>query len=230
MSTSLWITSAIIVLAVAIILGISYKNTRSLLFNPVQSRVLRYEAEPEKHPAHKFELNGLSPRHIELTTEDQVRINTWYIPSTSGASVVMLHGYKMDSGEMASIAAMLVRHGFGVIVPDLRAHGDSEGELITFGSREWRDIQAVVDYVIAEEPHTHLGILGNSMGGALALCYAARDERIEAVVAQSPYASMRHSLKQGIRYFTGLPPSRLSPLSACSAFRMSILMQRIYPH
>jgi len=212
MSTSLWITSAIIALGVAIILGISYKNTRSLLFNPVENRVLRYETEPEKHPAHKFELNGLSPRHIELTTEDHVKINAWHIPSTSATSVILLHGYKMDSGEMASIAAMLVRHGFGVIIPDLRAHGDSEGELITFGSHEWRDIQAVVDYVIEEEPNTRLAILGNSMGGALALCYAARDERIEAVVAQSPYASVRHSLKQGIKYFTGLPPFPFVPL------------------
>ena len=212
MSTSLWITSAIIAIGVALILGISYKNTRSLLFNPLENRVLRYKAEPEKHPAYQFELHGLNPQRRELTTEDDFNINTWYIPSTSGVSVVLLHGYKMDSGEMASIAAMLVRHGFGVIIPDLRAHGDSEGELITFGRYEWRDIQAVVDYVTGEEPHTRLGMLGNSMGGALALCYAARDDRIEAVVAQSPYASMRHSLSQGIKYFTGLPPFPFVPL------------------
>jgi len=212
MSTSLWITSAVIAIGVAIILGISYKNTRSLLFNPAENRVLRYQAEPEKHPAHQFELNGLSPQHVELSTGDGFNISVWHVPSTTGRSVILLHGYKMDSGEMASIAAMLVRHGFGVIIPDLRAHGDSEGELISFGRHEWRDIQAVVDYVTEEEPHTRLGILGNSMGGALALCYAARDERIEAVVAQSPYASMRHSLKQGIKYFTGLPPFPFVPL------------------
>jgi alpha-beta hydrolase superfamily lysophospholipase len=212
MSTSLWISCILIALGFAIILGISYKNTRSLLFNPPENRVLRYEAEPEKHPAQKFELNGLSPRHIELSTEDDVRINAWHIPSSAGASVILLHGYKMDSGEMASIAAILVRHGFGVIVPDLRAHGESEGELITFGSHEWRDIRAVVNYVSEQEPDTRLGILGNSMGGALSLCYAARDARIEAVVAQSPYASVRHSLAQGIKYFTGLPPFPFVPL------------------
>lgn len=208
----LWISSALIGIAVAVILGISYKNTRELLFNPPEIRALRYQEEPEKHPLYKFKLNGLTPRRVELTTADKFNLVAWHVPSTSGASVILLHGYKSDSGEMAAIAAMLVRHGFGVIIPDLRAHGDSEGELITFGSHELYDIQAAADFVAHAEPQIRLGLLGNSMGGALALCYAARDARIEAVVAQSPYASVRHSLRQGIKYFTGLPPFPFVPL------------------
>ncbi|MCA1796859.1 MAG: alpha/beta hydrolase, partial [Geobacteraceae bacterium] len=73
-------------------------------------------------------------------------------------------------------------------------------------------IKAVVDYVTRNEPGVTLAMLGNSMGGALSICYAARDERVRAVVAQSPYASMRHSLSQGVRYFTGLPAFPFVPL------------------
>jgi alpha-beta hydrolase superfamily lysophospholipase len=196
----------------AIILGISYKNTRQLLFNPVEKRQLRYETEPEKHPQQKFTALGLKPHRVKLNTRDGMNINAWYQPSSIGKSVILLHGYKMDSGEMAPIAAMLTRHGMGVIMPDLRAHGDSEGDLITFGAHEWQDIQAAADYIAHEEPQSTLGILGNSMGGALSICYAASDARIRAVVAQSPYASMRHSLSQGIKYFTGLPAFPFVPL------------------
>lgn len=216
MSTFLWIASAIVTLVVVIILGISYKNTRDLLFNPLEKRQQRYADDTEKHPQHKFSQLDLEPAQVELQAQDGVNINAWYIPSSPESynrrSVILIHGYKMDSGEMAPIAQILVRHGFGVILPDLRAHGDSEGELITFGANEWRDIQAAVDYVARHEPGVTLGIMGNSMGGALSICYAARDKRIRAVVAQSPYASMRHSLSQGIKYFTGLPAFPFVPL------------------
>ncbi|MDY0212702.1 MAG: alpha/beta fold hydrolase [Desulfuromonadaceae bacterium] len=212
MSTSFWVGIIIIVAAGLFVLGVSYKNSRQLLFNPTEVRQARYQAEPEKHPQQRFNQHGVAARQVSLQTDDGVNLKAWYVPSTTDTTVILLHGYKMDSGEMASIAAMLVRHGFGIIAPDLRAHGDSEGELITFGQHELLDVKAVADYIATCEPDNTLGILGNSMGGALSLCYAAQDERIKAVVAHSPYASVRHSLKQGIKYFTGLPPFPFVPL------------------
>ncbi|MDD2557282.1 MAG: alpha/beta fold hydrolase [Desulfuromonadaceae bacterium] len=212
MSTSFWVGTAIIVAAALFVLGVSFKNSRQLLFNPEETRQARYQAEPEKLPHQRFNQHGVAPSTLNLQTEDGVKLKAWYVPSTAGATIILLHGYKMDSGEMASIAAMLVRHGFGFIAPDLRAHGDSEGELITFGQHELLDVKAAADYIANREPDNTFGILGNSMGGALSLCYAAQDDRIQAVAAQSPYASVRHSLKQGIKHFTGLPPFPFVPL------------------
>ncbi len=212
MSTSFWVGTTIIAAAGLFVLGVSYKNTHQLLFNPPEVRQARYQAEPEKHPQQRFNQHGVAARQLNLQADDGVKLKARYVPSTIDATIILLHGYKMDSGEMASIAAMLVRHGFGVIAPDLRAHGDSEGTLITFGQDEWQDVKAAADYITTHEPDSTLGILGNSMGGALSLCYAAQDERIKAVVAQSPYASVRHSLKQGIKHFTDLPPFPFVPL------------------
>lgn len=212
MSTSFWLGTAILVAAGLYVLGVSYKNTHELLFNPTEARQARYRAEPDQRPQQRFNEYDVAAQPLSLQTDDGINLKGWYVPSSKGATIILLHGYKMDSGEMAPIAAMLVRHGFGIIAPDLRAHGESEGELITFGQHEWQDVKAAADYIATHEPGNTLGILGNSMGGALAVCYAAQDERIQAVVAQSPYASVRHSLKQGIKYFTGLPPFPFVPL------------------
>ena len=212
MSTPFWIASTILAISMAVVLGISFKNSRELLFNPVASRQQRYQADPEKHPHFKFAEHGVQVQKCDLMSRDGVHINAWYVPARIPAAVVLVHGYKMDSGEMAPVAAMLVENGFGVIIPDLRGHGDSDGELITFGHHEWQDIEAAIDYVVEHQPEVHVGIFGNSMGGALSICYAARDPRVEAISAQSPYASVRHSLKQGIKYFTGLPAFPFVPL------------------
>ena len=47
---------------------------------------------------------------------------------------------------MLSQAAMLHRHGYGLLLFDFRAHGESEGERITFGHLESLDARAAVEH------------------------------------------------------------------------------------
>jgi uncharacterized protein len=76
---------------------------------------------------------------------------------------------------------------------DARAHGESEGTIGTYGWLERRDTTAILDELIAAEHPTHIYALGESMGAGIALQSAGSDPRIEAVVAEAPFASLREA-------------------------------------
>src|SRR5260370_29455723 len=65
--------------------------------------------------------------------------------------------------------------------------------MATYGWLERNDTRAVVDALAASAHPTHLFALGESMGAGIALQSAGVDPRIEAVVAEAPFASLREA-------------------------------------
>ena len=57
-----------------------------------------------------------------------------------------------------------------------------------------------------------IGVIGRSMGGAVAIRGAARIPGIRAVVVQSTYSSVEDNVAEGVRAFAGLPPFPFAPL------------------
>lgn len=207
--------TTITILAVAIIailVTIAHKQAHRLTHSSQYSRHKHYSTlasisttAQERHP-------HLKPCAISLVTQDGVRLAAHYTPSHNGAAIILSHGYKMSSHEMLPIAELFALHGYGILIQDQRAHGMSHGEQISFGRDEWYDFDAAVNFLEQQLNIDTIGLFGNSMGGALSLCYAARDPRIKAIVAQSPYASIGHSIKKGVKQFTKLPPVPFAPL------------------
>jgi dienelactone hydrolase len=128
---------------------------------------------------------GLAYDDVELTTEDGVRLDAWYIPSTNGAAVVLLGGSGTTRDGEVDRAAVLARHGFGVLLLDARGHGGSAGEAMLLGWFGERDVQPAIDF-LATRPDVRdgrIGVVGMSMGGQQAVAAAGADHRIRAVVA-----------------------------------------------
>jgi fermentation-respiration switch protein FrsA (DUF1100 family) len=126
----------------------------------------------------------------------------------------MQHGYKANRDEMLNEAAMMYQHGYGVLITSIRAHDYSDGETITFGKNEIQDIDAWYKYLVARtdiDPEK-IGILGNSFGGMLAIEYAAQNQNIKAVVADSAFSSLNDTVATSVKFFTGLPEFPFVPL------------------
>jgi len=178
------------------------------IHNPVGGRM------KEQRPAALLDEPYLADlADIVLTTDDGMRLAAWYYPSQNRAAVILLHGYKDDRSSMLPIAAMLIRHGYGVIAPDFRGHGESEGERVTFGHDEVRDVEAAYRYLLtrSEVDPERIGLLGNSMGSATALLYTAENPAIKAVVAQSPYATLDEMIQANVQRL-GFPTFPLAPM------------------
>ena len=156
---------------------------------------------------------GLVYEDVSVTTPDGLKLVGWYIPSKNGAAIMAQHGYTSDRAELLEEAAMLNKHGYGVLLMSVRAHDLSEGELISFGHHEMQDLEAWHQYLLtrAEVNPSRIGILGNSMGGSLVIQYAAQNEDIRAIVAHSAFSSLDDTVATSVEYFTDLPSFPFAP-------------------
>jgi alpha-beta hydrolase superfamily lysophospholipase len=109
--------------------------------------------------------------------------------------VFILHGLTDRKEAMLDIGESLVNAGYIAVLPDLRAHGESGGKYTTLGFWERRDLVACADYLGREGyPVSKFGVMGGSLGAAVAIQWAAIDPRIKAVVAVAPFAELRSEL------------------------------------
>ncbi len=131
---------------------------------------------------------GYDYETVSLTSADGVNLSGWYIPSDNGAAIILLHGWNGNRVTMIWRAEMLARHGYGVLMCDLRGHGESDAVMRTFGWEDVHDVFAALDYLQHREDVNpdRIGILGFSMGGAIAIRAAAETESIQAIVAEEP--------------------------------------------
>jgi uncharacterized protein len=130
---------------------------------------------------------------VRITSFDGVGLAAWsFRPEQgNGASVILLHGHGDNRAGMLGFVPMLLRHHYAVLVPDARAHGESGGEIATFGLDEARDLSRWVDWLAAQNLGGCIYGLGESMGAAMVLQALPTEPRFCAVVAESPFASFR---------------------------------------
>jgi dienelactone hydrolase len=150
---------------------------------------------------------GLPYEDVVVTNDEGLRLVGWYVPPQNGAVVMLQHGYKSRRQPQLNEAKMLYDAGYGALLTTVRAHDESDGELITFGYHEMADLEAWHDFLLSrpEVDPDKIGMLGVSMGGSLVLQYAAQHEEIKAVIAHSPFSSLDDTVNTSVRYFLDLP-------------------------
>jgi uncharacterized protein len=132
---------------------------------------------------------GLQYTDVEFATGDGAVLSGWLVPSRNSAAVVLLHGAGSTRTATLDQAAVIARHGFGVLLFDARGHGRSSGTGMDLGWFGDRDVVAAVGYLqdevgIAPE---RIGLVGMSMGGEQAIG-AAVPTGVRAVVAEGATA------------------------------------------
>jgi pimeloyl-ACP methyl ester carboxylesterase len=120
---------------------------------------------------------------ITLKTDDGVTLAGWYAPPANGAAIVLLHGAGGSREDVRPYAAMLARHGYGVLALDLRGHGQSGGRTNRLGWQGTADVGAAVKYLQARPDVEQIGGLGLSMGGEALLGAASTYPALKAIVA-----------------------------------------------
>src|SRR3989338_696812 len=136
-----------------------------------------------------------------VTNSDGQKIAYWYFPvNNPKAVIILIHGYGIPGGktQMLGHSDYLYDAGYSTVLLDLRGYGKSEGNKITLGINEWKDVEAVFDYIksLPENKNKKIGYLGISMGAATAVLSAGETHKGDFVIASVPYAnfdSMFHS-------------------------------------
>lgn len=144
----------------------------------------------------------------------EVGLAGWYVPAANGIgpagpTVVLTHGWRSNKSNMLERAAIL-HDAYNLLILDLRNHGQSSDAATTQGVREAADVRAMVDWLEREKGPDRIALFGVSMGGATALAEAARDDRIDAVIAESTHATLANAAQarlDGSGYPLSLPGS-----------------------
>jgi pimeloyl-ACP methyl ester carboxylesterase len=137
----------------------------------------------------------------EVVSEDGIRVAGWYIPSGDGdpptaPTVVVLHGWSTHASDTLRYADTM-HDRYNLLLVELRSRGRSSGEQMTpFGVREYRDLEAMLDWLERTKAPSKIVAFGDSGGAATALKLARTDQRIEALIVDSVHARAANPIAQ----------------------------------
>ena len=125
---------------------------------------------------------------VAFQARDGVQLSGTFVKAPNAAgTIILVHGFKSGRGEMLDWLGILYPT-YSVLLFDSRGTGSSEG-VFGVGATEDRDIIGAVDLVRARNDvgADRIAVLGISLGAGDAILAAARDDRIRAVIADSPW-------------------------------------------
>ncbi len=153
------------------------------ILHPMRLNPMRVE-----QTAQMLARTGATKEDFTVRTTDGIDLRGWKVrpAKTNGDWVLLFHGVSDNRTGVLGYAEFLLRHGYSAVMMDSRAHGESGGDMATYGWKERYDTSAIADALYRSENVHHLYALGVSMGAAIALQSAAVEPRIEAVVCRGP--------------------------------------------
>src|SRR4029077_16530942 len=143
----------------------------------------------------RFGQIGARREEFDVCAADGATLRGWKVRAAkpNGAWLLVFHGVADNRYGMTEHARLLLQHGYSVVMMDSRAHGASGGDMASYGWLERKDVSAEIDELERSEHPEHLFALGNSMGAGIVLQAAGSDARIEAVVAEAPFANLQEA-------------------------------------
>jgi fermentation-respiration switch protein FrsA (DUF1100 family) len=139
-------------------------------------------------------------RAVSIAARDGVQLRASWAAPPAGflRCVLVMHGVGDSRGSAMGFAPLFLGEGYGVLAPDSRAHGDSGGELITFGILERHDTLAWVRWMRSQGCHKIYG-LGESLGGAVLIQAAAEESAFDAIVAEGAFADIQDAAEDRLQ-------------------------------
>jgi fermentation-respiration switch protein FrsA (DUF1100 family) len=127
---------------------------------------------------------------VRFTTYDGIELAAnLYLPEKGSgewsSGIIVCHGFGSTKEEHADFGEMAAAAGYATLIPDLRGHGESGGEL---DANVFNDVAAALQFFHTrpEVNPMSVAIRGSAMGGWLALHTAAALRDIAPVVAICP--------------------------------------------
>src|SRR5262249_2075706 len=117
---------------------------------------------------------------------------SWLSPTSNARSqncVLVLHGAGGTRSRAQRFLPFLRERDYAVLAPDMRAHGESGGDMVTYGILEKYDALAWAHW-IRERGCARIYAMGESLGASVLIDAAAVEPVFTAIAAECPYADL----------------------------------------
>lgn len=137
---------------------------------------------------------GLTYENVTFPTEEDLMLKGWYIDNKETTRTIVLTPGKginkwdiLEEGPVDS----LFQNGFDILLFDPRSSGQSDGTKYGFGYYESQDIINAAEFLLTDKGASTIGVWGCSAGASAAIMSGLGSDKIDAIVADSPYASLQ---------------------------------------
>jgi len=173
--------------------GDSYEEAWKAIIRPYRDTY----SEEQLGPA-KFSIKGqrCRRRDVKLTNMQGYTLECSHFfpgidPDLRWPCVVYLHGNSSSRLEAHDVLKVCLPRNLAVFCFDFSGSGRSEGEYVSLGHQEQRDLVIVLRHLRTSGLATSVGLWGRSMGASTAVLRAGRDHCIGACVLDSPFTHIR---------------------------------------
>ncbi|MCA9473361.1 MAG: alpha/beta hydrolase [Nitrospirales bacterium] len=150
------------------------------------------------------------PQSIQFLDPSGKQLAGWLVPGNPACgTVILMHAVRSNRLGMASRVPFLHDAGYSVLLFDFQAHGESEGETITYGALEKEDVRAAIQYVRQGNPSSQIGLIGFSLGGTAAVLTDA-SLQADVLILEAVFSTLDQAIVNRVRQKVGL----LAPLLA----------------
>jgi len=192
-----------------VVLGFSYHVISMLLYASdnvyygKKQSVLSQEIREEL-----FKFNEI--QNVKIKTVDNITLSGIIIKRPKAkANLLLCHGYRSSKELMYGYIDLFP--DFNMMLFDFRAHGQSEGKLISIGCHEFKDVSASAEFMktsLRAQDGTQLPLiaLGISMGAASIIKAASLEPNIcDALIIDSTFSDLHKIMIKGFSIKAGLP-------------------------
>jgi fermentation-respiration switch protein FrsA (DUF1100 family) len=150
-------------------------------------------------------------RDTFVVADDGSKLHALYVKSATASpnTALIIHGYTDNAIRMLMIGHLYSEEiGYNILLPDLRAHGKSDGDYIQMGWKDRLDILKWID--VCKEIYgdtTRMVVHGISMGAATTMMLSGEDlpENIRCFVEDCGYTSAWDEFSYKLKEMYGLP-------------------------
>jgi dipeptidyl aminopeptidase/acylaminoacyl peptidase len=142
---------------------------------------------------------------VRFPAKDGVLLAGWFAPCAGAKqAVILLHGHGSTRTQMLARAQLLHDHGYAALLYDARGHGESAGDLVSFGWYETRDLLGALDW-LRVRGFAEFGLIGASQGGATIALAGAELHGVRWAVLESVYPTLPIAVDRRFRHTFGVP-------------------------
>ena len=151
-------------------------------------------------------------RAVSFPSKSGSQLSGWLLEAKQGkGGILLLHGVKSNRLQMLNRAIFLQKAGYDVLLFDFQAHGESQGEQITFGYLESLDANTAYEYLANRVCNPSIGVIGVSLGGASVLLGDV-SKKANVLILEAVYPTIEEAISDRFEIYFGLFGAYLTPL------------------